>query len=119
MTLISERYPERYQGIVAIGAALLVEEKENPIDFTHKPVVPLLFLTNQSELGPIQEYMENCRKLHEKDRDDTTVLPALWEVGIFSFTLPPRIEFFTTKRYGGKDTTPFRKMSDMLPFRVC
>jgi len=83
VTLISERYPERYQGIVAIGAALLVEEKENPIDFTYRPVVPLLFLTNQSELGPIQEYMEKCRKLNEQDRDDTTVLPALWEVGIF------------------------------------
>jgi hypothetical protein len=85
VTLISERYPERYQGIVAIGAALLVEEKENPIDFTYKPVVPLLFLTNQSELGPIQDYMKNCRKLHEEDKDDTVVQPALWEVGFFSF----------------------------------
>ena len=89
VTLIAERYPERYQGIVAIGAALLVKEKENPIDFLYKPLIPLLFLTNQSELGPIQEYIAECNKANEKEKDELFVPPALWEVSPLLLPPPP------------------------------
>ena len=56
VTLLAEREPSRprlYHGAIAIGAALQVREPDSTLELTHRPQIPLLFLTNQSELdGP-------------------------------------------------------------------
>lgn len=60
VTLIAEREPElnalgrpRYAGAVAIGAALGVKEPNSTLGLSMQPKIPLLFLTNESELeGP-------------------------------------------------------------------
>jgi pimeloyl-ACP methyl ester carboxylesterase len=59
-TLIAERGPERiegelrpYQGVVAIGAALGAKEPNMTLGLSLQPRIPIVFLTNQSELeGP-------------------------------------------------------------------
>lgn len=60
VTLMAEREPEvlttvsrAYDGAVAIGAALEVREPNTTVGLTLQPRIPLVFLTNQSELeGP-------------------------------------------------------------------
>jgi pimeloyl-ACP methyl ester carboxylesterase len=59
-TLLAERRPigaPRYHGAIAIGAALDVREPGAAIELTHRPQIPLLFLTNQSELAGPQRYV--------------------------------------------------------------
>jgi pimeloyl-ACP methyl ester carboxylesterase len=58
-TLTGETYPEIFAGIVAVGAALLTKD-DSPIEphqFSYIPKVPTIFLTNESELGIISEYI--------------------------------------------------------------
>ncbi|KAJ5066056.1 monoacylglycerol lipase [Anaeramoeba ignava] len=76
-THIAEMYPDLYQGCVAIGAALLAKDDSNPLEFEYNPKIPLIFLTNQSELGTIQKYISKCK---EQNKDQDIILPALWEV---------------------------------------
>ncbi|HEY1111428.1 MAG TPA: alpha/beta hydrolase [Opitutaceae bacterium] len=56
VTLMAERdrhEPIRYHGAVAVGAALQIREPGSTLGLTLRPHIPLLFLTNQSELeGP-------------------------------------------------------------------
>lgn len=53
VTLMAERNPQLYAGAVAIGAALRIEENGTLIPISGRPQIPLIFLTNQSELdGP-------------------------------------------------------------------
>jgi pimeloyl-ACP methyl ester carboxylesterase len=53
VTLLAERDPSHFQGAIGIGAALNMEEKGSDLSLTHSPRVPLIFLTNESELdGP-------------------------------------------------------------------
>jgi pimeloyl-ACP methyl ester carboxylesterase len=60
VTLLAEREPEvltvaarNYDGAVAIGAALDAREPNSTIGLTLQPGIPIIFLTNQSELeGP-------------------------------------------------------------------
>ncbi len=56
VTLMAEREPQRpqlYHGAIAIGAALQAREPQSALDLSFRPQIPLLFLTNQSELdGP-------------------------------------------------------------------
>ncbi len=56
VTLMAERTtasPRLYHAAIAIGAALAAREPESAIDLSFHPQIPLLFLTNQSELdGP-------------------------------------------------------------------
>lgn len=65
-----------FDGVVAIGAALLhgVTTDGPPVVFTHRPLVPLLYLTNQSELGAIVRYQR------EANAAAAPYTPALWEV---------------------------------------
>lgn len=59
-TLIAERRPIAapvYHGAIAIGAALDVREPGTAFELTHRPQVPLLFLTNQSELDGPRRYV--------------------------------------------------------------
>ena len=52
-TLMAERSPIRYAGFLAIGAALEAEDPVNPLKPSGAPRIPLLFLSNQSEVdGP-------------------------------------------------------------------
>jgi len=59
-TFMAERDTAPFDGIYAIGAALLVEEPVNPMKFTYKPKRPLLYLTNTDEVHIIEEYVERC-----------------------------------------------------------
>ncbi|MEO6245385.1 MAG: SAM hydroxide adenosyltransferase, partial [Opitutaceae bacterium] len=56
VTLIAERIPQKprlYHGAIAVGAALAAREPNQELELSHRPQIPLLFLTNQSELdGP-------------------------------------------------------------------
>lgn len=63
-TLMAEREPDRtlgaaprYAGAIAIGAALQVKEPNSPLGLTLQPKIPLLFLTNQSELEGPRRYV--------------------------------------------------------------
>ena len=76
-----------FDGVIAIGAALLhaIETDGEPCIFTHRPTVPLLFLTNQSELGPIEQYESRCAEvLATKSavvgEEPEMVPPATWTV---------------------------------------
>jgi pimeloyl-ACP methyl ester carboxylesterase len=64
VTLIAERAPgppgtarAAYQGAVAIGAALNVREANSNLRLSLQPKMPLLFLTNQSELDEPRGYV--------------------------------------------------------------
>lgn len=53
VTLAAERAPDLYAGAIAIGAALVIKEPGSTLAPSGHPEIPLLFLTNQSELdGP-------------------------------------------------------------------
>lgn len=81
-TLIAERTPDyndrglpAYTGVVAIGAALSVREPNSTLGLSLRPKIPLLFLTNQSELDGPQKYVESFKPL---DRSD--IRPVLFQV---------------------------------------
>lgn len=60
VTLMAERdrhEPVRYHGAVAVGAALQVREPGSTLGLTLRPQIPLLFLTNQSELEGPSKYV--------------------------------------------------------------
>ena len=53
VTLAAEREPALYTGAIAIGAALSIKEPGSTLAPSSQPKIPLLFLTNRSELdGP-------------------------------------------------------------------
>jgi pimeloyl-ACP methyl ester carboxylesterase len=65
VTLLAERSPRfddaarpTYTGAIAIGAALDVREPMTRLGLSLQPRIPLLFLTNQSELAGPQAYVE-------------------------------------------------------------
>src|SRR5687767_14145247 len=82
VTYLSENYSHLFHGAVAIGAALdVIGDLEEKISFNYQPEFPILFLTNQSELGKIEAYIEGVKKnLSNSKREKDIVLPALWEV---------------------------------------
>ena len=49
-----------YWAAVAIGAALTMHDELNPYQLTHRPQMPVLFLTNQSELAKPTAYVERA-----------------------------------------------------------
>lgn len=61
VTLMAERdrhEPVRYHGAVAVGAALQIREPGSTLGLTLRPQIPLLFLTNQSELEGPAKYVQ-------------------------------------------------------------
>lgn len=70
VTLLAEQPAGRYHGAVAVGAALDLREPEQPLVPSGTPTIPLLFLTNQSELAGPAAYVEAARA--------TPKPPALW-----------------------------------------
>eukprot|EP01080_Neovahlkampfia_damariscottae_P008319 gene8319-143_t len=75
-THLAERFPFLYQGAVAIGAALGTNDKKDYYSFQYNPQFPIIFLTNLSETGAIENYIEKC----DKQNEDHIVLPALWTI---------------------------------------
>ncbi len=69
VALLAQRDPKRYQGAIAVGAALQILP---PNLHWVTPKIPLLFLTNQSELAEPQKYLADFRK--------TGANLALWKV---------------------------------------
>jgi pimeloyl-ACP methyl ester carboxylesterase len=57
VTLIAEQFAGHYQGAVAVDALLQAREKKDFIPFNLQPQIPLVFLTNQSELNSPQKYV--------------------------------------------------------------
>lgn len=60
VTLMAEREPHavpQYHGAIAIGAALHVREPNAPLGLNLQPRIPLIFLTNQSELEGPRHYV--------------------------------------------------------------
>ncbi len=76
-TLMAERElqrPRLYHGAIAIGAALQAREPDTALELTHRPQIPLLFLTNQSELDGPADYVT-----HEAT-DPTAIRARLFRV---------------------------------------
>ncbi len=57
VTLIAEQFSGHYQGAVAVDALLQAREKNDFIPFNLQPQIPLVFLTNQSELNGPRQYV--------------------------------------------------------------
>lgn len=53
-----------YTGVMAIGAALI----NAAVPLRNRPGIPILYLTNVSEIGPIQAYIDAVRGEVERDR---------------------------------------------------
>lgn len=70
VTIIAENEPVRYQGAIAIGAAMQARDEEYPLALTGRPKIPVLFLTNRSELEGPTAYVERAAR--------APVPPALW-----------------------------------------
>ena len=71
-----ENISKLYDGVLAIGAALITTDPEPipALPFTHQPEIPILFLINESETGPIEAYINEARA------SDAPIVPALWRV---------------------------------------
>ena len=70
---LAEQAPDRFSGALAIGAALDIEEPGQTLSLTHRPEIPILFLSNRSEIAAPQSYLEGA--------DGAPISPALWQVG--------------------------------------
>lgn len=74
------------QGVMAIGAALLVKEDDARVALRYRPTIPILFLTNTSEVGPIEDYIAKVKANVENDRKekvfggDEVITPALHSI---------------------------------------
>eukprot|EP01117_Protostelium_nocturnum_P003796 TRINITY_DN15058_c0_g1_i1.p1 TRINITY_DN15058_c0_g1~~TRINITY_DN15058_c0_g1_i1.p1 ORF type:complete len:385 (+),score=115.54 TRINITY_DN15058_c0_g1_i1:118-1272(+) len=85
-TRIAEKLNSKrlFNGVLAIGAALLV--KEEGCELSYKPTIPILYLTNTSEHGPINNYInqvsKNAEKAHRSNEKggDEIITPALHAV---------------------------------------
>ena len=55
-----------FKGVLAIGAALLVKEEGSLLKY--RPTIPIIYLTNVSEHGPILDYISKVSANAEEDR---------------------------------------------------
>lgn len=85
---VSERLDCPYDGVMALGAALLATDSESPIHFSHAPQKPLLFITNSDEITLIEKYQADCAA------NGTGITPATW-TGPSPSLLSARLLFFT------------------------
>jgi len=72
VTLIAETRSENYDGVLAIGAALTIKDSGIPFRLNYNPLIPILFLSNQSEIQTPLDYLELAM--------DARVVPAVWKV---------------------------------------
>jgi pimeloyl-ACP methyl ester carboxylesterase len=68
----AERRPDLFNGALAIGAALQAKDPEDPLPLTHEPKLPILFLSNRSEISGPRAYVEAA--------SNAPIAPALWKV---------------------------------------
>lgn len=76
--ILAERQPEDpplYAGVIGIGAALDVKENGASVGLSLQPKIPILFLTNQSELGGPRAYAAAAAA-----RAEAAVLPLVFQV---------------------------------------
>lgn len=57
-------------GVVALGAALKAEDENGQMEWTHAPRLPVLFVSNRSEIADVKDYAGRVRR----DRHH----PAVW-----------------------------------------
>jgi len=72
VTHLAERRPDLFTGAIAIGAALQAEDPEDPLALTHEPKIPILFLSNRSEISGPRAYVEAA--------SNAPVPPVLWKI---------------------------------------
>jgi pimeloyl-ACP methyl ester carboxylesterase len=72
VTHLAERHPDLFNGAIAIGAALQSEDQEDPIRLAQDPKIPVLFLTNRSEIAGPRAYVEATK--------EAPVPPVLWKI---------------------------------------
>lgn len=72
VTLIAENEPGRYQGAIAIGAAMQSRDPEYPLALTARLKIPVIFLTNRSEIDGPAAYVDRAAR--------APVPPALWTI---------------------------------------
>lgn len=90
--LIAERPPGRYDGVIAIGSALDLREPGCVSGLSLRPLIPVLFMSNQSELEPPRQYLAKLAA-----GDDVIVRPALVRIardGHVNVNQRERIEAF-------------------------
>lgn len=75
-TLLSERGGNKYHGLIAIGAALELREDNGSNGVSIKPKIPLLFMSNRSEIEGPEAYV---RKVLESRSNDLTT-PAIFRI---------------------------------------
>ncbi|HRE84256.1 MAG TPA: hypothetical protein PLN52_24645, partial [Opitutaceae bacterium] len=78
VTLLAERDVGVYAGAIAIGAALNLRESNGAGGVTLQPRIPLLFLTNQSEMEGPKGYVE--RATTEAKLNTSLTPPVLFKV---------------------------------------
>jgi hypothetical protein len=71
-TLLAEQASGVYHGVLAVDPALDMREPDDPIEFTHHPKIPILFLCNQNELPGPADYA--------KRGTGGPVTPRVWRV---------------------------------------
>jgi pimeloyl-ACP methyl ester carboxylesterase len=72
VTHLAERRPDLFNGAIAIGAALQTEDPQDPLIFNHEPKIPILFLSNRSEISGPRAYVEAA--------SNAPIPPVLWKV---------------------------------------
>ncbi|KAJ5078313.1 phospholipase-related [Anaeramoeba ignava] len=105
VTHIAEMHPDLYDGCVAIGAALYTKDGENPLDWEYEPKIPIIYLTNQSELGVIQDYIKKSGEKKKKN----VIIPAIWEVWREGHDLVSQQERYIAFKY----------LMDWIQFKSC
>ena len=78
VTLIAERGIGAYQGAIAIGAALQAREDNGAGGVSLEPRIPMIFLTNQSELEGPRNYVTRASSEARNNRE--IVAPVLFRV---------------------------------------
>jgi hypothetical protein len=95
--LLVERRPDLFSAAVTVGAALMnamldfgQSDQSRVAEYgteratgtrellTRRPLAPLIFLVNESEVGPAHSYVEHAWKSNESG--DDVVVPALWQI---------------------------------------
>ncbi|MBP7143022.1 MAG: alpha/beta hydrolase [Opitutaceae bacterium] len=78
VTLIAERGAGSYQGAIAIGAALEARETNGAGGVSLQPRIPMIFLTNQSELEGPRHYVTRATAESRNNRE--IIAPVLFQV---------------------------------------
>jgi len=76
--------PRLYHGVLAVGAALNVDRRfeESAPKFTYQPGIPIMFVSNVGEAGPVQAYATAAREqamLEQREGEESIVAPAIWQ----------------------------------------